>query len=305
LKKKAIVTGGTKNMAPAMGVLALNISSICPDIADELVIYHDGISITDQNKISSIFPTRFILYRNPFETVNSFDEVVTKYFSPMVFSKYECFNLLHEYSQVIWTDYDIVILKDFSSDLFSKEESLVVIPDTEMGCLLEMFKTNISELQLSGVDLTKRGICLPLFLVRDTFPDYLRFYNKCIQLTKELSAYLYLPEQCVISVLLQRDSIKYGTLPFIPYAAHPIKHKTADEVFIIHAAGQPKFWNGLKNKDWIKYYNIWVKKHHGLRFPKYKESKLILFIQLCKRTFKSNTIIMIIWNKLVKRGFNE
>lgn len=277
VKKKAIVTGGTKNMVPAMGVLALNISKICHDIADELVIYHDGISIVDQKKISSIFPTRFILYNNPFITLNNFDKVVTNYFSSMVFCKYECFNLLHEYSQVIWTDYDVVILQDFTVELFSKNKSLIVIPDTELGTLSEMFQKEIYKIQLPGVDLSKTGICLPLFIVRDTFPDFIDFYEECIQLTKELSPYLYLPEQCIISILLQRNKIVYDTLPYIPYAAHPIKHQVTSDIFIIHASGQPKFWNGLNNEQWNLYYQQWINDYHGKKFKR-KKIKISTFI---------------------------
>ena len=60
MKKTAIVTGGTKNHFPAMAVLALNIADKCPDIADELIIFHDGISEVEQKKVQQIFPTVFI-----------------------------------------------------------------------------------------------------------------------------------------------------------------------------------------------------------------------------------------------------
>lgn len=53
--KKAIVTGGTRNFFPAMAVLALNIADKCPDIADELVIYHDGVSRSQQKKSKKSF----------------------------------------------------------------------------------------------------------------------------------------------------------------------------------------------------------------------------------------------------------
>ena len=113
-KKTAIVTGGTSNQFPAMAVLALNLADKCPDIADELVIFHDGISDDEQKKVNQIFPTRFINYRNPFSDKSSFNETITNYFSFMVFCKYECWRLLEEYKTVIWCDYDITFLQNVS-----------------------------------------------------------------------------------------------------------------------------------------------------------------------------------------------
>ena len=96
-KKTAVVTGGTSNDVPAMACLVMNIKDTNPGLADEIVIYHDGISEKDQRLINRIFPTRFILYESPFKDVMNFGDVVTKYFSPMVFCKYECFKLLDDY----------------------------------------------------------------------------------------------------------------------------------------------------------------------------------------------------------------
>ena len=112
LKKTAIVTGGTKNEFSAMAVLALNIKDKCPNIADELVIFHDGVSEKEQKKVQEIFPTRFIKYNSPFVNKPGFTESIKNYFTFMLFCRYECWNLLDDYSTVIWTDYDILILNN-------------------------------------------------------------------------------------------------------------------------------------------------------------------------------------------------
>lgn len=43
-KKTAVVTGGTSNDVPAMACLVMNIKDTNQGLADEIVIYHDGIS---------------------------------------------------------------------------------------------------------------------------------------------------------------------------------------------------------------------------------------------------------------------
>lgn len=42
MKKKALVTGGSSNQSFAIGTFWVNINNVCPDIADEFVIFHDG-----------------------------------------------------------------------------------------------------------------------------------------------------------------------------------------------------------------------------------------------------------------------
>ena len=63
--KTAIVTGGTHKDVSAMGALALNIREITPELADELIIFHDGISEKEQQIIKQIFPAKFVRYKYP------------------------------------------------------------------------------------------------------------------------------------------------------------------------------------------------------------------------------------------------
>ena len=81
--KTAIVTGGTKKDVSAMGVLALNIKEIAPDLADELIIYHDGISKKEQKIIQNIFPTRFCEYQFPIDFISRRKNSSLRYFSSM------------------------------------------------------------------------------------------------------------------------------------------------------------------------------------------------------------------------------
>lgn len=265
MKPTAIVTGGTKNMVPAMAVLALNIAEVCPDIADILVIFHDGISEKEQKKINSIFPTRFIFYKSPFSNINDFSNVITNYFNQIVFCKYECFKLLNEYRTVIWTDYDILILKNIS-ELKNKNQISCFMPDTHISSLKDMFYPSIESSVFPQEYLKRVGICTPLFILHDTIPDYSDIYNECISLTKKFSVHLYLPEQCIFSYIIFEHNIEYYAIPYVPYCSHPVNDTISDETFIIHAYGQPKFWNGQYNSIWESYYKTWIKKYHGTEF---------------------------------------
>ena len=256
-KKTAIVTGGTANDVPAMACLVMNIKDTNPSLADEVVIYHDGILEKDQQLINSIFPTRFILYESPFKEVTDFGDVVTKYFSPMVFCKYECFKLLNDYECVIWSDYDVVIVDDIS-ELKIKTVNGIRMDISEGSLVSESFKGDI-KLVLENYDLTREGISMGIFCLFNNLSNIQNIYNFCIKYTKKLASYLFLPEQAVINLMLQHFNIdvSLNTPLGKEYTIHPIHDKNIRDVKIYHSYGQPKFWNGLYNKTWETNYKKW------------------------------------------------
>lgn len=256
-KKTAIVTGGTSNDVPAMACLVMNIKDTNPTLADEIVILHDGISEKDKELINTIFPTRFILYKSPFENIREFKNVVTQYFSLMVFCRYECFKLLEDYETVIWTDYDVVILQDLS-ELKRNTNSGMVFSYTEEP-LSSQFYDTIKKIRNMKFDLSKTAVCIPLFVLNHKIQDYLIYYTWLIENTVTYAKYLYLPEVAVVNLLLQEFNLDFDTFITSKYYAHPIKDKDMKDIKILHAYGQPKFWNGSYNKIWEKNYKIWVR----------------------------------------------
>ncbi|WP_449189847.1 glycosyltransferase [Treponema lecithinolyticum] len=284
-KKTAIVTGGTANDVPAMACLVMNIKDTNPNLADEIVILHDGISEKDQRLINNIFPTRFIFYESPFKTVKEFGSVVTNYFSLMVFCKYECFKLLEDYEKVIWTDYDVIILDDLS-ELKEKSPSSIEIMISTSSHIYNAFKGNYSNLNfLKKYDLEREGLCMSLFVLYDNLTDYKDLYAWSIEYTKRLAQYLFFPEQAVINLLLQEFDIKAGIRRIIDkiYSVHPSNFNKNSDVKILHAYGQPKFWNGLYNETWEKNYTQWIKmggSPYEHRTMKYK-------LKTIKQNFKS------------------
>lgn len=279
-KKTAVVTGGTSNDVPAMACLVMNIKDTNPNLADEIVILHDGISEKDQKLINSIFPTRFILYESPFEKVEGFKEVITKYFSLMVFCRYECFRLLEDYEMVIWTDYDVVILKDLSELLHKTSNSLKLIPapPASVGSCFTEIPPNADK-----YDFNKTSIALPIFVLDDSLVDYKKYYNWIIENTIRYAEYLVLADPAIVNLLIQEFNIEFTPLDRNTYVLHPINELPCIENKILHAFGLPKFWNGLHNKTWEKNYTQWIKMGgtpYEYRTLKYK-------LKTIKQNFKS------------------
>ncbi|MCM1103048.1 MAG: hypothetical protein NC409_02985 [Clostridium sp.] len=256
---RVLVTGGTKKDIDAMAVLALNVQDKTPGLADEMVIFHDGVSETIQKKFQKIMPVRFIRYQCPIPKWKLWQNKIIRYFSPMVFCKIECLKLLGEYETVIWSDYDVIIKEDIS-DLTRQEAEYSFVCDPDKT-LRDMFYPSVKKIELPEFDLEGGCICTPLFLLQRSGGDYQLYYEWCVEAMNQYIKYLYLPEQAIVTMLVQKFRIPFQTLSNRTYSAHP--KLDGDDVRIIHAYGQPKFWNGLENETWNRYHMEWKEMLRG------------------------------------------
>jgi len=301
MKKKVLVTGGTAKDAPAIASLLLNIKHTNNGLTDDIIIFHDGISDSDQEIMKSIIPVQFRLY-NYSGDMKSFKDVISNYFSTMIFCKYECFNLLNEYRAVIWTDYDVVINNDISELLTMSSSGFKLMPDIH-NTVRAMFNKDINN-TIENYKLDIPGICMPIFVLFDNMIKYSEYYKYCLEQTDKFAPYLYLPEQCIINLLLQDYNIQYDPIDYKTYCAHPSHDKITEHTKIIHAYGQPKFWNGLYNVTWENNYKKW-KKMGGSGYPHreipyYRRSKIISTIRKFLKLFFPKSVY-----QYLKKIFNE
>ena len=275
--RRAMVTGGTKNDTAPMAVFAINLKKTNAHLFDELVIYHDGIKKKDQELINKIFPTRFIRYEYGAKSKN--DEVVT-YFSPMVFCKYECFKLLLDYDEVVWSDYDVVLLDklDEFCHIEGREFNILTCRDS----IKNMFYKEIKANEVLKYDLSREGVGTPLFALSSKLENPEAICEWCYEKTVEWDEDLYLPEQCIFGLAVQEFDIPIKRFEFNEYACYPTKAVGGEK--IIHAAGQPKFWNGLDNELWNAMYKEWCDMG-GSRYSdlskKIKRKLLFIWTRLC------------------------
>ncbi|MDE5818723.1 MAG: hypothetical protein K2N41_02095 [Lachnospiraceae bacterium] len=251
---RVLVTGGTKKDIDAMAVLALNVRDKTPNLIDEMVVFHDGVAEKLQRKFQTILPTRFIRYRCPIPKWKLWQNKIIRYFSPMVFCKIECLKLLEEYDTVIWSDYDVIIKEDIS-ELLEEEQafSFVCDPDKTMR---DMFYKSIDRADVREFDLDGGCICTPLFVFHRDHQKFMQYYEWCIRAMQRYIKYLYLPEQAIFTMMVQKYRIPYSKLNEKIYCTHP--KDDGEGIKIIHAYGQPKFWNGLENEDWNHYHKQWL-----------------------------------------------
>ncbi len=255
--KNAIITGGTHQDFEAMATLVINILDVMPDLDADIVIFHDGISKEEQQALCAIWPVRFIKYKAPICFWQMLLNPNIRYFSSVIFCKYEALRLLSEYDHVMWTDYDVVIKEDISN-LFSlcKGATFVTNGNSKLKDMFFPQKLPGIEKKLAEkYELEKDAITTPLFVFSKSIGDYMQYYNWCNTATNRYYRLLSLPEQAVFSMMLQKFNIPYDELSNEIYALHPKYDK--GKAKIVHAYGQPKFWNGYEDKSWNEYNQKW------------------------------------------------
>lgn len=266
---RVIVTGGTKSDVAAMAVFAINIKETNADLFDKLIIYHNGIKKRDRERIQSIFNTEFIRYKYPRKSRN---DTVMSYFSTMVFCKYECLSLLNKYDVVVWSDYDVTIEGSLREIATFSNSCLNVIEDERS--IRRMCYKKINEKNFENYDLNHKGILMSLFAISNRLSNYNQIYRWCYQKTAEFDGDIWLPEQCVFSLALQTFDIEYTCIEEKRYACHP-EDAVGGEI-VLHAMGQPKFWNGMDSEHWNRMYQKWLE----MGGTPYSEKRKRLYMKL-------------------------
>lgn len=254
-KEFAIVFGVTANLTCALANVVIGLKKYSPNLADEIVIYHDEISENDQKILNSILPCRFIKYEFPINDTSKFNEAYFNQFSKLAYSRYECFNLLKEYNKVLWLDVDILIQKDISGILDFCKNGFGIIsglsPDIKL--IDQLFKP------INGFDMNKKAYSSGTFIVQDNLPNYDKLTQWCYDKTCEYAEFLYLPDQAVLNFMIQKFNITPDEIDLPCYCCHPTdkKHKKA---YILHSYRPEKFWNFYSIKEWNENYKYWLKR---------------------------------------------
>jgi lipopolysaccharide biosynthesis glycosyltransferase len=251
-KNNAVVFGLTADHVFAVACVMMDLKRLSPGLVDEVVVIHDGINKHNRMLLGSILPTRFILYDFPLKSRRVLNTGSVRHFTKMVFSKFECLRLLDDYKNVVWMDYDIVI-QDALDELFLPcDTGIKMMPGglPVRGQLLEPVRE---------YDMDTEGICACLFVLQDTLNNYRDLHRFCYDTLDQYAEILYMPEQAIFDFMIQEFKLKPASIDGRVYSPHPSDPINAANAKIIHAYGQPKFWNGIHNNQWNKNYHDWIK----------------------------------------------
>ena len=250
-KKNAVVFGLTANHIFAVACMMMDLKRLSSRLVDEVVIFHDGVSKKDQKILGSILPTRFIRYEFPLKSRKVLYARSVLQFSKMVFTKFECLRLLDEYKNIMWMDYDMVIQDDLSELFLPCNTGIKMMP----GGL--PVKGQLHD-AVNEYDMDAEGVCACIFVFQDNLKNYKKMYKFCYEKLEKYADILYMPEQAIFDFMIQEFELKPIPIEGQVYSPHPTDPVNATHAKIIHAYGQPKFWNGLKNDNWDANYHTWL-----------------------------------------------
>lgn len=255
-KNNAIVFGLTADHIFAVACVMLDLKRFCPDLADEIVIIHDGVGEKDQRILESILPTRFIRYEFPLKSRNVLEASAVQQFTKMVFTKFECLRLLDDYKNVMWLDYDMVIQQGIAELFLPTESGIRMMPGglPVRGQLKQA---------IDGYDMDAEGICACIFVLQDNLENHENMYRFCYAALEKYPESLYMPEQAIFDFMIQEFKLNPAPIDVKVYSPHPTDATYAPRAKIIHAYGQPKFWNGLANDQWHRNYQAWLQMGGG------------------------------------------
>jgi len=215
-------------------------------LPDQIFVFHDGISTKSRQLLSTILPVTFLRYRFPLKSLRVRFSPSVRHFTPLVFASFECLRLLEEFETVVQLDYDQVVLRDLA-ELSSSSFAIRACKNNAAARVL--FREEIP-----GYNLDSPGFVTLAFGPAIQNPQEL--YAFCVSALKKYADQLYMPEMAIFALMVEKFGLKVDWVPFSEYSPHP---RDADHrAKILHAYGQPKFWNGLANEQWAANYLEWI-----------------------------------------------
>lgn len=250
MKKNAVAFTISSDLVFAVATLMMDLKEKAPKIADEVVIFHDGVFEKDLNLLNSILPVVAVRYEIPVKDLSIFDPMTLDYFTVMVHAKYECLKLLSKYKNVVYLDPDMVILEDFS-DLLERCDSGIKMMPSGHPVRAQLHS------EVLDYDMNQEGICACIFVFQDHV-DYKKLYEFCVSAVNKYASKLKLPDQAIFDFMIQEHRINVFPIDRDAFSPHPNDPNKIDHVKILHAYGQPKFWNGIASEQWQKNYSKWL-----------------------------------------------
>lgn len=250
--KNGILLAATKNSAFTIGTLLINIQDLMKEKIDIFYIFHDGFNKNDINLMQNITnqKAKFILFDKEiflkkFKNINTF---FINRWTHMAYARFEALKLLNECENIIYLDFDILILKDISELFELKNQDYALAARKGKTFLKDTI--NLKNQKFINETIYQAGI----IVFNDNIKNPLGCYDFLYSVEN-------INDQGSFSLMVYEKNIKTKDLKD-KYTGSVYWRKSKD-ASIIHAWGSNnRFWNNaLCAKTWPKwheYYQKWI-----------------------------------------------
>lgn len=264
-EKNAIFLADTR--AFLIAHVLLQIKDTNPNLFDEAIIYHQNMSKKDMEIMKNIFHCRFINYDTDklpdelFETNENF-----KRFTKFMFARYEMFNYLDEFDNILWIDTDVLIQGSLS-DLIEKAKitGIAMLCEDQYNKSsknTDINRTNFTK-AIPGYEMNCPLYCSGTIVINKKLSNYKKVTEYLYDKTIEYADYLSLPDQGILNLMIQ--DFKFSVTPIGDngvYGIYPYIGRDCSKAIFIHSWGKNKFWNSWylfkMFPKWKYYYDEWV-----------------------------------------------
>jgi len=242
----AIVLGITGDWAFAAGTILCGLKRHMKIKNYDVVIYNQNLDEKDAHCLSQIHSCVFKPYKFRRKDV-AMDKF--KRLSEMTFSRFECFDLLDEYENIVWIDADALVLHDLSE----------MTNDVRNGIGMYLHQDTPISVSFShsvpGYNMQEECFNAGIIVVNNSLEKRGYFSEWCYEKTAEYSEYIN-SDQAIVNLMLQEFNLK-PTILDIKYNCPPDSEN--EDTAILHPWGNNKFWNNIYHPVWEEYFKEWVK----------------------------------------------
>ena len=246
----AVVLGITADMAFAAANVLLGLGRFPPADGYDVVIFHNGVPAGDLALLARLRDCHFVPYRCAQSIRRNIPAHALRAFSEMVYSKYECFELLHRYSRVIWLDTDILVRGDTAGLL---ERS--AIGGAAFAREDKPLRFNFSR-DIEGFDMDRPFFNAGVFALSDALPGRESAREWLLDATVRHADRVIMGEQGILNLWLQHQGVEPAELQ---PEYNVFRHRPgAAQARIVHAVGHHKPWMDFADPAWNEDYVRWL-----------------------------------------------
>ena len=168
-------------------------------------------------------------------------------FTPALFARFESFELLQHYKNVICMDSDILVQKELAHVLDAPEGTISLTHDN-----LPSVQSNFS-VPIPGYNMSVQNKNAGFIVLKNPLPAA-EIYPWLYQMLAKYADVCLLGDQGIINLLFQKFSISVVSLPQTYNLKASAKKSRLNKAYIIHSTGPRKFWQYYYFDEWYKDY---------------------------------------------------
>lgn len=257
-----------------------------PILANNADIFIAGYKISKRNKnvLEKIKGVTVLDYDFPLDLP---DTTAISKFTPASFARYDCFELIKSYENILYLDSDVLIQKELMPVFSTLKDGVGLIQDPTFGTVRGQFYEAIE-----NFDMNRTGFNSG-FIVLNNKGSWVKTSEDIAtwlyQKTVELAPKLFLPDQGIINLALEKFQINPTPLTDAYNCPASRPSKELNKAYIIHSTGGRKFWCYYYFDEWYKFYYQWIK-DGGTPCWKTRRLDSKLYRNFCQKTGLENKV---------------